>query len=374
MRDFLRSIAPQKTRLCAAAVACFACFALAPHAAAAELPEERSDVMYHVYDGGGQTVQGPALLLRRNFAETVSLSASYYVDEISGASIDVITNASPYTERRTEGSVGTDYLHRDTLMGVTYTRSSENDYDANTWDFAIAQDLFGGLTTLNAGFNYGRDTVGRVDTDFEDDVRRFGYRVGLTQVLTPRLIATLDYEAVADEGYLQNPYRSARVLGAAVPEAYPRTRTSNAVAVSALRYFEGGWSGRLEYRYFTDTWGITAHTFGVGWSRYVRENWILDARYRYYTQGAADFYADDFERPLRYMARDKELSRFDSHSLGVRLSMQLFEGREAFLRRGALSVSYEHILFDYRNFTDIRTGDSYGFGADVMQVYFTAWY
>ncbi|MBV1959327.1 MAG: DUF3570 domain-containing protein, partial [Pseudomonadales bacterium] len=77
---------------------------------AAVLPEDRADVMYHSYDGGGITVGGPSVLVRKGFADTVSVSANYYVDTISSASIDVVSTASPYQEERTEVSAGIDYL------------------------------------------------------------------------------------------------------------------------------------------------------------------------------------------------------------------------------------------------------------------------
>ena len=41
-------------------------------AQAAVLPEERGDVMYHRYDGGGVVVEGPSVLVRKNFKEQVS--------------------------------------------------------------------------------------------------------------------------------------------------------------------------------------------------------------------------------------------------------------------------------------------------------------
>ena len=62
---------------------------------AADLPEDQAEVMYHLYDGGGVTAQGPAVLLRKSLANTVSLSGSYYVDIVSNASIDVVTQMMP---------------------------------------------------------------------------------------------------------------------------------------------------------------------------------------------------------------------------------------------------------------------------------------
>ena len=73
---------------------------------AAVLPEERADAMYHRYDGGGVTIDGPSVLVRKNFKDTVSVDANYYVDNVSSASIDVLASgATPYSEERTEYTV-----------------------------------------------------------------------------------------------------------------------------------------------------------------------------------------------------------------------------------------------------------------------------
>ena len=92
------------------------------------LPEDRADVLLHSYDGGGVTIQGPSLLVRKQFAQKFSVSANYYVDKVSSASIDVITTASPYKEERTQKSIGFDYLHDRWTMNLGIISSVENDY------------------------------------------------------------------------------------------------------------------------------------------------------------------------------------------------------------------------------------------------------
>jgi len=63
-------------------------------AQAADLPEDRADLMFHSYTGGGVVANGPAVLVRKSLDSALSLSASYYVDMVSNASIDVVTTAS----------------------------------------------------------------------------------------------------------------------------------------------------------------------------------------------------------------------------------------------------------------------------------------
>jgi len=215
--------------------------AAAPGARGAVLPDDRADVLYHRYDGGGVTVDGPSLLVRKKFAEKYSVSANYYVDMVSSASIDVMTTASPYKETRTQGSLGFDMLNGTTQYSLSYTNSDENDYTANTASFDLSQELFGDLTTVSFGFSQGWDEVRkRGDSAFSESVDRRNYRRGLSQIVTPRLITGINYEVVTDEGFLNNPYRSVRYLDPGSvqgysyqPEIYPRTRTSNAVSINA---------------------------------------------------------------------------------------------------------------------------------------------
>ena len=93
-------------------------FLAAGCARALDLPADSAEAMFHSYTGGGVTANGPALLVRKSIADRVSLSASYYVDAVSNASIDVVTTASPYKERRNEYSFGADYVYRDSRITV----------------------------------------------------------------------------------------------------------------------------------------------------------------------------------------------------------------------------------------------------------------
>ena len=83
------------------------------------LPEDRTDVLYHRYEGGGLTVEGPSVLVRKKLGDSVSLSYQYYVDLISSASIDVLSPRRASTRsaaRRTTSAL--DYLHGNTLYSI----------------------------------------------------------------------------------------------------------------------------------------------------------------------------------------------------------------------------------------------------------------
>lgn len=361
----------------------------------ATLPEERADAMYHRYQGGGITVDGPSVLVRKNFKETVSLSANYYVDNVSSASIDVLASgASKYSEKRTEYSVGGVYLHDKSTVSAGYTNSEESDYTADTYYFNISQDFFGDLTTVTLGYSLGQDDVLQNGNEsFAQDIDRHSFRVGVTQVATANWLLNLDYELITDEGYLNNPYRSYRYqidpLDSSAgylfaQEVYPDTRTSDAAALRFLYYFTGRHTLGGSYRYFTDDWGIDAHTLGASYAHAWRNHWIFEVRYRYHQQGSADFYSDLFTFESQdendWRARDKEMSDFNNHTLSLYVS---YERNVAYpmIDRAGVTLEWDHIWFEYDNFTDLRVTDvavgeepTYQFEADVVKLVFTLWY
>jgi hypothetical protein len=363
---------------------------LAGAASAQVLPEDRADALYHSYDGGGVSITGPSLLVRKKVTNDLSVSANYYVDSISSASIDVLTRASPYSEKRTEYSLGIDYLLGETIVSVGYGTSDESDFDAATAWFNVSQDIFGGLTTVNLGYLRGSDTVRRADdSTFAQDVDRRGYRLGISQVITKNFVTTFDFEGITDEGFLNNPYREVRYSDPLAPdlqgwqlEQYPNTRTSTAFAVGGRYFLEPRSAAYANARYFNDTWEIDAWNATIGYVWPYKSEWLFDVSYRYYTQNAAEFYSDlfAFEDAQNFLARDKELSTFTSHGLKLDATYKFPVEFWDLLERGTLNFSYNYIQFDYDDFRNALAGGPpgtepfYSFSADVIQFYVSFWF
>ncbi len=369
---------------------------LAKMSLATVLPEDRLDILYHSFDGGGVTIDGPSVLVRKEFADAVSVYANYYADYVSSASIDVeVSGASRYAEERTEYSVGAEYLHDRTIMNVSYTNSSENDYDAETFAVGVSQDFFGDLTTLSMGFSLGQDDVGNnTDETFAEEAEHRRYSIGLSQVLTKNWIASIGLETVADEGFLQNPYRFVRFLApfSATPfgteaENYPETRNSDAVALRTIYYLPYRAALRGEYRNYNDNWGIEADNFEIRYTHPLKSNWMLEAKLRFYKQTKADFYSDlfEFRNAQEFRARDKELSTYTNRTFGLGVTYQLKADFLSAFEKSTVNLYWDHMQFDYDDFRDARVslndptvnaGEEplYSFDADVIRLYFSFWY
>ena len=356
---------------------------------ASVLPEDRTDFLYHRYEGGGVVIDGPSVLVRKSVGKSLSLSANYYVDMVSSASIDVVTTASPYTEERTQYSVGADYLRGNTTMSLGYTNSTESDFDANTYHLGVSQDMFGQLTTLTLSYSYGDDTVRRSDDEsfFRDNTRQ-AYGIGLTQILTRNLIAALNIETITDEGFLNNPYRSVRYVdpGSPVgysyePELYPNTRTTNAVGIRAKYYLPYRAALEVQYRYFVDTWDIQAHTGSIGYT-HPWKDFVFTAKYRVHEQTGAHFFRDIFSRSqaTNFRGRDKELSPLSSQTIKLSAAYQFMDNGWGFIDKGSLNLTYDHLMVDYDEFRDVSTGallgsePLYHLDANVIQFFVSFWY
>ncbi|WP_444920340.1 DUF3570 domain-containing protein [Microbulbifer sp. CnH-101-G] len=364
------------------------------YVSAAVLPEERADNMYHAYSGGGVTIDGPSVLIRKNIGSNVSFSANYYVDMISGASIDVEATASKYSEQRDQYSFGADYLLDKTTISVGYTNSSENDYEAETVAFGISQGFFGDLSTVDLRVSYGSDDVYRNgDDNFADEAEHRRYAFSWNQILTQKLIAELSVETVSDEGFLNNPYRSVRYLDPASgtgfsyqAELYPRTRNSDAVSIRAKYRLPYRASIKGEYRRYADSWGINADNIEFRYTHPLEEQdeWILEGKIRYYQQSSADFYSDLFPylNATNFRARDKEMSNFTTLAFGLGISYELPQRWSLFNQKNSISFYWDHILFDYEDFLDVTVHDdgsaitpgsepAYSFSANVIRLFWT---
>ena len=367
------------------------------------LPDDRADALYHRYQGGGVTIQGPSVLVRKKIGDNFSVNANYYVDMVSSASVDVKLTASPYTERREQKSLGFDYLRGKTTYSVDYINSEESDYKANTASFGISQDMFGDLTTVSLGYSRGWNDVFRNikeangekmhDPSFTSTADTRAYRVGLTQILTRSMILNLNFEVDTDQGFLNSPYRSVRyvdptsALGYSFePEIYPHTHTSSA-ASARLKYFlpyRASIDG--SYRYYDDTWGIGAHTVELTYT-HPWKHWIFDARARYYRQNQADFYSDLFPRRdyANFLARDKEMAAFQSYSVGFGASYDFSFAKLRWVQKSSLNVRFDHLLIRYDDFRNalltnpsagITAGTEplYQLDANVLELFLSVWY
>jgi hypothetical protein len=371
------------------------------------LPEDRADVLYFRYDGGGVTINGPSVLVRKSIGEHVSVAANHYIDMVSSASVDVETSASPYDDERTQSSLSVDFLHGKSTYSIGYVNSDESDYKAKTMFGSISHDMFGDLTTIGFGYKVGKNDVFRNvkiddvkvnDPTFAETMESKSFNVSLTQIITKNLIMSGQYEVITDEGFLRSPYRSVRFFidplsQGRQDEIYPNTRTSNAASVRAKYFLPYRAAVDAMYRFYNDTWGVIGHTGELGYVHPLNSKWIFEGRVRYYTQTKADFYSDIFPRAdfANFMARDKELATYTAITAGVAATYEFKIDRFPWLAKGQLNLRYDYMTVSYDDFRDARfslgsfgtlpdtplapgTEPLYELKANILQFYISAFF
>ena len=378
------------------------CLAAVP-ALAGVLPEDRADALYHRYQGGGITVQGPSILVQKRIGDHFAVNANYYQDMISSASIDVLLSASPYKETRTQKTVGAEYLHGKTTYSAGLINSVEPDYKANTSYYSVSQDMFGDLTTVTLSYSRGWDQIFRDikangvivnDPTFHQRADHRVYGLSLSQILTRTLIGTLNYQFSTDQGYLASPYREIRFMDpnnpagySLAPQIYPNTRTMEAVSASLKYYLPYRAALTAKYRYFSDSWGIAAHTLQVAYVQPIKR-WTLDGNIRYYRQGAASFYSDLFPYAnySNYMARDRELAAFHSITFGLEASYAFSIPHQHWIQKSTATLSLDRMMISYLDYRDalyskydpgaVKGGEEplYRLDASMFEAFVSLWF
>jgi hypothetical protein len=364
------------------------------------LPDDRADVLYHNYNGGGITIQGPSVLVRKKAGESLSFTGSYYEDLISSASIDVKLSASPYHETRKQEGASVDYLHGKTIYTAGYIHSREPDYSSNTAYFSVSQSMFGDLTTVSMGYRRGWDDVFRDikvngviqnDPNFHEQADHRAYSGSVSQILTRNAILDMNFEAITDQGYLASPYRKIRYADPTVAgkgftladQIYPKTRTSTATSAQFKYYLPYRAAVTGQYRFYNDTWGITGHTVEVDYT-HPWHKFIFDGSLRYYRQNAADFYSDLFPRAnyQNFMARDRELATFHSITIGLGGSYEF--DFPWINKKSSINLHYNHLIIDYADFRNALLAGTNGYtagneplyklNANVIQAFWSLWF
>lgn len=369
-------------------------------AGAAVLPDDRADIFYSDYKGGGMDITGKSVLVRKKFSEQFAVEGNYFVDTVSGASVDVLSNASVIKDERKQKSLSLEYIHDKTTYNLAYTNSTERDYVSNTTHFSLSQDMFGDLTTVTLGFTNSRNKIGENDgKSYAPVIAWLGhsesrsFEAGLSQVITKNLIGGATLEVITDQGLLSNPYRSIRYLDPTVPlgyslgsQIYPNTHTSTAVEGRAKYYLPYRAAAAVSYRYFSDTWGIRANTTEVTYTQPIANLWILEARARYYDQTHASFYSDlfPFAGSQNFVGRDQNLAASTNTTIGLKATYAFLPDGWRIFKRGTVTGDVSHIQFKYSDFRDIRdykppaysVGQEplYQFNATVYQIYISMFF
>ena len=241
-------------------------------------------------------------------------------------------------------------LGRHTLSGLL-SYSTESDYDSLGLSLKDAIDFNQKNTTLLLGGAYTHDKLtpaNGIPADPKDTVDAI---VGLTQLLDPRSVLTIDLSLGYSQGLLTDPYKVVELNGQLVPEQRPDSKNKQIVFLSLAHYFPSV-HGSVEgsYRYYMDSFGIDAHTVDLAWFQKLGRRWTLRPLVRFYSQSAADFYGVRFAGAPESYSSDYRVSALNSLGYGLKL---------VFVPNARIQFDAEYLRYEQSGTDGVTPDDAY---------------
>jgi len=219
---------------------------------------------------------------------------------------------------------------------------------------ASLQCYFDDLRWGLLGFNFGERPVGLIypvelrDTSWFSNYRRNSYNLDLaiTQVIDLRLQIAFFPGLVLQQGLLCTPYhrvyfddgKTERV------EKLPATRWKLPLGAQLNWFATPRLILRGYYRYYTDNFGIRAHTVQIEVPVKINPQVSLSPLFRWYIQTPARYFRPYAAHDLReqYYTSDYDLSRFSSWKTGLTMRYTPHTNLSEYYLFDALTLRYMH--------------------------------
>ena len=276
-----------------------------------------------------------------------SIGVSFIEDSITGASPAYHSSGFPVKQSNALSGASGELRHAVDLQVTRYfssgsltagtSYSKESDYLSRGYSLQGSLSTEDKNTTVTIGGGFNDDTINLNKPNvalshFQNDdekKRVIAGLIGVTQVLTKNDIVQLNLGHSKGNGYYTDPYKD--------PDNRPRDRNSTTVMTRWNHHCVAtDGTAKLSYRYYSDTFGIRAHTFDAEYVQPLRHGWTVTPLLRLYSQSEADFYvavsATEKANPgaatpppvgAVYYSEDQRLSAFGAITLGLKVSKQL---------------------------------------------------
>ena len=265
---------------------------------------------------------------------TKSFNFSVGADYYTSASTDNIDNnrsSASSKDVRAYANLGFNKknLSKGTTYGIRLGFSNEYDYTSVNGGLTFAKEFNEGNSEISFS---GQAFIDQWRTYFPIELRRtvsvptksrnsFNGQFTYSQVINQRFQMAVSAEAIYMDGLLSTPFHRVYFVGENLPdiERLPQTRIKLPFSLR-LNYFPiESFVVRSYYRYYTDDFGIRAHTASIEIPVKITDAFTLSPFFRYHTQNASDYFAPFgvHTSSEQFYTSDYDLSALSSTKYGL---------------------------------------------------------
>jgi hypothetical protein len=271
-------------------------------------------------DSDHVTVFTPSIAMGIEDTSGATLTATYLVDVVSAASVDIVSTASSrWHEVRQAGSVSAGYKPRDFGVTVGTSFSSEPDYLSYGAYATVTKDFDQKNWVPFFGYGFSHDTIGRCGDNgtctpfsvFSRTLERGSFNGGVDFVVDRSSLASVTADVIVENGDQSKPYRyipmfdpavaSTVAKGASIDwvnanrlpekplEQLPLSRRRLALTGRYAHRFDAS-TLRLEERIYDDSWGLLASSSDVRWIFDLGRRLAIWPHARFHAQTSVSFW------------------------------------------------------------------------------------
>jgi hypothetical protein len=251
-----------------------------------------------------------------------------FVSNASANSIDVMTSASRRVQSGTLQWASTYRL--DGASDATVTGGVHLEEPFRSWNggFGASRSFADGDTVVSGNLLEVFDWFDRFDIHGgrhgRTDRSSTTGSVGVTQIVTPEMVVNVNYGLTVQRGELGNTWNSVPLSDdTRGPEILPVQRVRHALVFRAAQFLP--WNGALHvnYRFYTDDWGLTAHSVETELMQRLSPLVYVSALYRFHTQTGVDFFTTLANPNGSLRTADSDLAPLDAQTVGGKVVLDL---------------------------------------------------
>ena len=217
-------------------------------------------------------------------------------------------------------------------------------------------------------------------TRFQDESRSsYSLGLSLSQILSKSIQTVFMGDIIFQNGLLSTPHQRVYFsdfentiiedfeLGNDI-ERLPESRTKIALGNRTNFYLNQSFILRTYYRYYTDDWDISSHTFKIELPVKLGMNFTFYPMYRYYTQTAAKDFGEynSILSTQEFYTSDYDLAEYDAHQYGI--GFKYYDPLSKFkignFGLKSINLEYNHYNRSMQNFSANITSLSFNFSGD----------